>query len=501
MTLKYGASKVFERETYGTQDLRDPTTRKNCALATRDVYAGRIGAYLQEFPGQTTGNKLQNSVGLTPINQFKKMVDLMGTAYSEPPQRTLIFDGKKVAKLEYDDDGLPTIEALGAAGSTLDAASELLLQWYPQANVDAALLKADRLMVQVSNVILKPHFDGVSQELATHLFANPDYYVAENADNPRRPLAVYVEYQAKEQGRLVTYRRVWEGDTYYVEKNLEGDKWAQVGEVVLLKRNPIVHCFNEAPDNESGYWVTSPGFNMAAFTMNKINQFANALGNTVVMQAFSQLVLHGGNPKEDKIAIGPGKIIRLPADSPETQHRLEYLTPQAPINDGVMWLEFLSQQELEMNGIPRGLLEAPSGNESGESVRQARRPLLELRRARLQQFKSVESELVKAMVAVLQGAGKLLDAGDPALWDCHVAHMETEEPEPATPYEKIAREKLDIILGTKTPGELLAEQNPDKYPDAKAADKVAAKNRESNQIEALVGGGSTSPDQRAAAGG
>lgn len=494
--MKYGASKVFNRASYGTQDLREPAARRDAALATRDVYAGRIGKYLEEFPGQTEGNTLQNSVGLTPINQFPRIVNTQAASYTEPPQRTFLYDGKKVARLEYDDDGLPTVVALDGAGVMLAPASELLLHWYPQAAADAALLKMDRGLVQVANGFLKPHFDGDSQELALHAYLNPDFYVAENPDNPRRPKAVYVEFTVKEGSTTTTYRHAWEGDSYYVEKNIGGDKWAQSTAPVKLARNPIVHCFNEAPDNDSGYWVTSPGFAMAAFTMNKINQFANALGNTVVMQSFGQLVMYGGPVKEDTIAIGPGKVIRMPADSDGSSSRIEYITPNAPISDGVMWLEFLAQQELEMNGIPRGLLDAPSGNDTGERVKQARRPLLELRRQRLAIFLPVERELVRAIVAVLQQAGKLLDAGNPDLWDCHVAHMETEAEgeEAATPYEKIAREKHDVILGLRTPGEILAASQPETFGDAAAADALAAKNREANQIPALTGGATADPN-------
>jgi hypothetical protein len=256
-----------------------------------------------------------------------------------------------------------------------------------------------------------------------------------NPDNERVPLAVYVEFIVNEGGVKKTYRRVWEGLDYYEQMRVNTSGAAQWVEVpnsrVKLLRNPIVHCFNEEPDNDSGYWICPPGLQMAAFTVNKMNQFYNPLGNLVLMQTFSTLNVFGQKPDGDKLAIGPNKVNFWPADSAESQTRVEYLTPQANIADWLDWLRHLDEEEAAMHSIPKSLLDVlSSGITSGIAIQEARAPLLELRRQRMKLFAPVERELVRSIVAVLQQAGKLKNAGDPNLWDCHVAHREVAADDP-----------------------------------------------------------------------
>lgn len=423
-----------------------PVDREALLRATLDVYLGRTGMYFEPLPGEANDNEKlgegRSRPGRLDITRLRGWIDTLSNTYGGAPVRQWFVDGERV------DEDDPVIAAVVEA--------------YNLAEIDRVFEDVDAQMNLLGNVVLRPIFDEDVGELVVHQYRAPSVRVLDNRLNPRYPQAtVLTATVARDGGRDEVHAEIWMDGQYL--RLVEGE----VVERASIPALPLVHCFNRLPNNLTGYWSSSIGPALAHVDRVLSNDYIGPLGYTAAMQGFSQAVIYGLDPGQ-AVTVGPGRVLKMSGD-PDRRQGLEYVQPNAPINDLSELVEAMVRMIEQAHGIPAGLLDVDVSS-SGAAIVQANAPLAEMRERRGKVFRRIETDLLRKTIGVLAGRDSRVPVGvDPDRYDVSVAYAEAQTA--VSVNDRNAREKFLLDIGVLTIGDIAVQEFPDRWDSPQQANE------------------------------
>ena len=399
--------------------------------------------------------------GQFPLNHLPRWLALWSAIYSEDLPRHHFFKSERVKE---DDKEQATVDTLR--------------KYQLRGGREISLQRVDSYMRLLGNCVIKPYYDEVYDTLSYNIYKSYRVRVVENPNNPTYPFATIisgVDKQVNEDGSYtaVPIAEIWipsgpqGGRVVFVRnKSVESSEEYQ-------GYTPLVHCFDTPPDNESGYFVDAPGPDLADLAVRLINDGYSDINYTSVMQGFGVAQVFGFEGQ--KITVGPGRVLQFSGD-PDKREGVEFANPNAPLTERMDVLESLVSHIRDAYGIPKSMLNVET-DASGAAIVQANGPLAEIRKERAKVFRPIETNLLRAELAVLAGRVEGIPATiDPMDWDVSV-NFEKQQASHSVG-DQIALENHDLEHNLTTPAELLMKRRPDEFDSEEDAEKLLMKRSE-----------------------
>lgn len=444
----------FSRRNNGRWAFFDDQQREAVLHAVHDIYNYNFALHGDPMPAERTRpEEYADRPGRLSINHMRRWLEIWAVTYGAEPSRVIYRDG----------------ERLGDSDPIVAAIQEL----YREADVDCVLADVDKDLYLYANEVLRPYWDEDHQELVIHTHKSFDVRVIPNRTNPRKPWATVLLGDDMELGQDGAYEKVPCAEVY-----LPGE-WQYIKGSAIQEREaldippPLVHCFNANPTLRSGYWLEACGVPLAALTVRLSEDGYGPFFESLLMQAIGTMQIFGA--VQGGVEIGPKRAMHFP--DPESGARAEYIQSGADLMGFQDGLKFLMDTIRESFGIPQSMLSVET-DASGAAIIQANGPVAEIRKARSKVFRTIERDLLRAVLYVTRGRVDGIPGDlDPQAYDVSVYY---EQPQAsASVQDQIALEDHDIELGITTPAEILMRRRPDAFDTVEDAQAFIQENQES----------------------
>jgi|GEM_PF-4402629 len=385
-------------------------------------------------------NEMIDRPGRVSINWLRSWMRIWSDLYRSEVLRKVYVDG---VNLDKEDPQL-----------------SLLQDFYRVAQADAVLEQVDALLRLTGNVVIRPWYDVAHGELVLHVYHGGQIRIVPNPENPRRPLATILLGSDIVRADDATSERVPTAEIFTADRYLR--VWGgevKVDEPLATGRAPIVHCFNHAPTNA---WRThAEGPALAELSVTIDSDMYSLRNYATIMQGHGLMVVKGVDDQQNFVS-SPGAAVKLPEEGD-----LYFASPGSPLIDWNQTITEMVDAAREAAGIPKTMLDADTAA-SGAAIIEANGPVAELREARIKLFRMYETNLLRAVLDVLNDANVDGFIGvDPMAWDVSVKYGRQSASYGAA--EKIALDQHYLGLGVLTEEEILMRENPDEFDSLEEA--------------------------------
>jgi len=437
--------------------------REQTLLAVKEIYEGDFFAHIDPYQGETLA-EAQQKPGRLWLDYMRSWIARRNTTYELEPERRFYFKGKR---LENEDKFV-----------------ELISEAYRKMNVNAALCRTEREMEVYGNVVLRTLYDDEFMEPVLDTYISPRVRVVDNQRNPRRPYATVLTGSILERNRQMRATKLDVADAYITptpkQPGLFGEYGAgRSGEWEPLKtiKPPLVHCFDEDPTTDTGYYIPPLGLVLAKLAVAVNGEWLAGFGYTIQMQAHGQMVILG-HDGSTPIELGPGRAIRFDGRADANQD-VRYVASNADLMGFQNAVQMVLKEIREVYGIPASELDV--GDEaSGRSRIEARAPNAAVRKAKQKKMRAIETELLRSTIMTLSASDPTWPRGLNAD-DYDVALVYAEPQVTLAIQDQIAKEQHELTIGLTNPGQLLMLRNPDAFDSAEEAQEVVDENLAMNE--------------------
>lgn len=390
------------------------------------MYQGFQQRFIDRHPGETPEAFLDRARKST-INLTRLVIRALSQLYRRPPKREI---------------------REGTSDHVKQALEEV---WSNQYDLD--LLAVDRYTRLLGTVGVRPFFDPESPgKVRLWAFLSHQLRVIPDSKRPWKPAAVIERHEpfAAQQRTII-----WTDKTFLlIKENGEAH-----GMPHMLGRIPMTffhddRCYTSffVEGRGRGLCDQNAVINGKLTDLNEIEQF----------QGFSVPV--AVNPDEDKLTIGPRRVVVFTPDTKEEPYGLSFESPDAPLDELRRGIEKDIQNLLRQEQIPDAALGAEIGRRalSGVAIRQAMMPIIEDNKERGQMFAPVEEDLADVVLRLRAHNDPMFNytpATDRARFVVHYQPMDF----PVDIRDRIAQDEFDIAQGIKTPPQIMRERDPNRF--------------------------------------
>ena len=347
------------------------------------------------------------------VNIVRKVVDLLASAYFEPPGR--VVDGT-------DQDQAIFQEIAEAAG------------------LDTKLKAASRLVKLCKTILIRPVFRNGRMDID---LLTGNLLDVETGDSPEDLRAVTITHWGP-SGRVdeITYSR-WTPDVVQT-LNYRGQVTAEEPNPYGVL--PFVPAWDGLPDD---FWLAG-GDDLIAL-QEAINGQLTALLYTCQQQGFGVGWIKGGG-QGGQVTTGPGAMVELPLDG-----ALGFASTEAPIDQILAVIDKLIGWAAVSNGLPAQVLTTEPNQQSGVALLVGNSELQEKRRDDLELWRRYEKALFSIMRVVWNhhNPGRQLSPGATLSIDFADPRPVTSEKDQAVTWQTL------LGLGVISPVDIAMERNPD----------------------------------------